>query len=106
MVGEEGQVIGIDMTPEMVEKARSSVDGSQINNVRFMEDYSEELPVPTEWADVIISNGAIYLSPDKSTVFREMFRTLKPSGRLMIADILVSKPIPDSARSNIDLWSG
>jgi ubiquinone/menaquinone biosynthesis C-methylase UbiE len=62
--------------------------------------------VPDEWADVVISNGAINLAPDKNRVFQELYRVLKPGGRLQIADILVQKPIPESARRNIDLWSG
>ena len=106
MVGNEGKVIGIDMTPEMVAKARQNADQMAIHNVEFIHDYSEELPVPSEWADVIISNGAINLSPDKDTVFSEMFRVLKPGGRLQIADILVQKPVPNSAKNNLDLWAG
>jgi SAM-dependent methyltransferase len=106
MVGNEGKVIGIDMTPEMVAKARQNADQLAIHNVEFIQDYSEELPVPSEWADVIISNGAINLSPDKDAVFSEMFRVLKPGGRLQIADILVQKPVPNSAKNNLDLWAG
>ena len=105
-VGEDGQVIGVDMTPEMIEKARANAVTSQSSNVKFIKGYSEELPVPTEWADVVISNGAINLSPDKDTVFSEIFRVLKPAGRLQIADILVSKPVPDGAKNYLDLWAG
>lgn len=106
MVSPGGQVVGVDMTPEMVEKARTNADTSGIGNVRFVQGFIEELPVDDDWADVVISNGAINLSPDKEAVFREMFRVLKPGGRLQIADILVTKPIPDGAKNNIDLWAG
>ncbi len=106
MVGKEGKVIGVDMTPDMIAKARQNTIDTGSSNVEFIEDYSEQLPAPTEWADVIISNGAINLSPDKDTVFSELFRVLKPGGRLQIADILVQKPVPNSAKNNLDLWAG
>jgi arsenite methyltransferase len=105
-VGSEGRVIGVDMTPEMIQKARQNAAEAGVENVEFIEDYSEQLPVPTEWADVIISNGAINLSPDKDQVFKEMYRVLKSGGRLQIADILVQKAVPDSAKNNLDLWAG
>jgi ubiquinone/menaquinone biosynthesis C-methylase UbiE len=94
------------MTPDMIAKARQNTVKTGLSNVEFIEDYSEQLPAPTEWADVIISNGAINLSPDKDTVFSELFRVLKPGGRLQIADILVQKPVPNSAKNNLDLWAG
>jgi len=94
------------MTPAMIAKARHNAEVSALNNIEFIEDYSEQLPVPTGWANIIISNGAINLSPDKDTVFSEMFRVLKPGGRLQIADILVQKPLPTSAKNNLDLWAG
>jgi 2-polyprenyl-3-methyl-5-hydroxy-6-metoxy-1,4-benzoquinol methylase len=106
MVGNEGKVIGVDMTPEMIAKARQNAAEAGLSNVEFIEDYNEQLPIPTEWADVIISNGAINLSPEKDVVFSEMFRVLKPGGRLQIADILVQKSIPNSAKNNLDLWAG
>ena len=106
MVGKEGKVIGVDMTPDMIAKARQNAAEVGISNVEYIEDYSEELPVPSEWADVVISNGAVNLSPDKDAVFSEMFRVLKPGGRLQIADILVQKPVPNSAKNNLDLWAG
>lgn len=105
-VGDAGKVIGVDMTPEMIQKSRSNAERSGLDNIEFTEDYSEQLPVPTNWADVIISNGAINLSPDKDLVFSEMFRVLKPGGRIQIADILVQKPVPNSAKNNLDLWAG
>jgi len=106
MVGNEGKVIGVDMTPEMIAKARQNAAEAGLSNVEFIEDFSEQLPVPTEWADVIISNGAVNLSPDKDMVFSELFRVLKPGGRLQIADILVQKPVPNYAKNNLDLWAG
>ena len=106
MVRSEGKVIGIDMTPEMITKACQNAEDMGIKNVEFIEDFNEELPITSEWADVIISNGAINLSPDKDSVFREMYRVLKPGGRLQIADILVQKEVPNSAKNNLDLWAG
>jgi 2-polyprenyl-3-methyl-5-hydroxy-6-metoxy-1,4-benzoquinol methylase len=106
MVGKKGKVIGIDMTPEMIAKARQNAADVGMSNIEFIQDFSEELPVPSEWADVVISNGAINLSPDKDAVFSEMFRALKPGGRLQIADILVQKPVPNNAKNNLDLWAG
>jgi 2-polyprenyl-3-methyl-5-hydroxy-6-metoxy-1,4-benzoquinol methylase len=106
MVGEYGKVIGVDMTPDMINKARQNTTLVGTSNVEFIQDYSEELPVPSEWADVVISNGAINLSPDKDAVFSEIFRVLKPGGRIQIADILVQKPVPNNAKNNLDLWAG
>lgn len=106
MVGSEGEVIGVDMTPQMIEKARKNAYAAGARNAFFMEGLIEELPVPDGWADVVISNGAINLAPDKQSVFQELNRVLKPGGRLQIGDILVETPIPDSAKRNIDLWAG
>ena len=106
MAGPDGKVIGFDMTMEMIEKARKNAAAAGIKNVSFEQGYSEELSVPDEWADVVISNGAINLSPDKERVYAEMYRVLKPGGRIQIADIIVQKPVPDSAKRKIDLWAG
>jgi 2-polyprenyl-3-methyl-5-hydroxy-6-metoxy-1,4-benzoquinol methylase len=106
MVGTDGEVIGVDMTPAMVEKARKNASLIGVENVSFLEGFSEELPVPDEWADVIISNGATNLSPNKEVLFQELNRVLKPGGRLQIADILIQKAIPDAAKRRIELWSG
>ncbi len=105
-VGPEGEVFGVDMTSDMVEKARQNAELVGQENVRFHQGYNEEIPLPDGWADVIISNGALNLSPDKSDVFAEMFRVLKPGGRIMIADILLENPVPQSGKINIDLWAG
>ena len=106
MVGSGGQVIGVDMTTEMIDKASSNARATGVTNVTFKQGIFEELPVDDQWADVVISNGSINLAPDKDAVFRELNRVLKPGGRLQIADILVEKPIPDSAKRNIELWTG
>lgn len=105
-VGPTGRVIGIDMTPAMVEKARANAAALGLNHVEFHEGYIESLPVADDSVDVIISNGVINLLPDKDTLFAEAFRALKPGGRLQIADIIVERDVPESARHDIDLWTG
>jgi len=106
MVGSEGSVVGVDMTDEMLSKAESSRRRSGRANVEFRKGFGEELPVPDGWADVVISNGVFNLMPDKLAALREMARVLKPGGRLQIADILVQKPVDESAKERIELWTG
>lgn len=106
MVGPTGKVLGIDMTPEMLEKARAAAAESGIDNVEFREAYMEELPVPDGWADVVISNGVLNLTPDKQKALGEMFRVLRSGGRLQIADIQVDREVPEGAKRKIDLWTG
>lgn len=106
MVAPDGEVIGVDMTPEMIEKARSNAATTRTRNVSFRQGFNEELPIPDGWADVLISNGVLNLSANKDQVFSEIYRVLKPGGRVQIADILVQKVIPESAKRNIDLWAG
>jgi SAM-dependent methyltransferase len=106
MIGPEGSVIGVDMTPAMLEKARSAARQADISNVEFREGFGEELPVSDGWADVVISNGVINLMPDKKVAFTELARVLKPGGRLQIGDILVQKAVPESAKERIELWTG
>ena len=106
IVAPEGQVIGVDMTPSMLEKARSALNEAGINNADFRLGYGEELPVEDGWADVIISNGVLNVMPDKTASIQEMARVLKPTGRLQIADILVQKAVPESGKRQIDLWTG
>jgi arsenite methyltransferase len=106
MVGSTGEVVGIDMTPAMLEKARAAAAESGIDNVEFREAYMEELPVPDGWADVVISNGVLNLTPDKQKTVGEMFRVLRPGGRLQIGDILVSREVPEGAKKKIELWTG
>ena len=106
MVGSDGAVIGVDMTIEMLDKARAGATAMSAQNVEFREGFAESLPVPDAWADVVISNGVMNLFPDKLAALREMARVLKPGGRLQIGDILVDKPVPQSAKRDIDLWKG
>jgi SAM-dependent methyltransferase len=106
MIAPSGQVIGVDMTPAMVEKANRAANESGIGNVEFRLGYAETLPVEDGWADVVISNGVLNLVPDKPAALQEMARILKPGGRLHIGDILVQKAVPESAKRKIDLWTG
>jgi ubiquinone/menaquinone biosynthesis C-methylase UbiE len=98
MVGPTGHVIGVDMTPSMMEKARRAAVECGASNVEFRQGFAEALPVLDGWADVVISNGVLNLMPDKSAALQEMARVLKPTGRLQIGDILVQKPVPESAK--------
>jgi SAM-dependent methyltransferase len=106
MVAQAGQVIGVDMTPAMIQKARQAAEESGTSNVEFRLGYAEVLPIEDDWADVVISNGVLNLIPDKSAALGEMARVLKPGGRLQIGDILVQKVVSESAKSRIDLWTG
>lgn len=106
LVGPAGRVVGVDMTPEMLAKARRSAAEVGLTNVEFREGYLEALPVPDEWANVVISNGALNLVPDKDKALAEMYRVLKPGGRLQIADILLQKPVPEDSQSDVSLWTG
>jgi SAM-dependent methyltransferase len=106
MVAPGGRVVGVDMTPAMLEKASRASRVAGIDNVEFRRGYAEGLPVEDGWADVVISNGVLNLVPDKSAALQEMARVLRPQGRLQIGDILVQKPVPESARRKIDLWTG
>jgi SAM-dependent methyltransferase len=104
-VGPGGQVIGVDMTEEMLRKSRSTAGQLAFSNVEFREGLAENLPVEDKWADVIISNGVINLCADKRRVFSEIFRVLRPGGHLQFADIANGKPVPEAAIRNIDLWT-
>jgi SAM-dependent methyltransferase len=106
MVGEQGHVTGIDMTREMLAKARAAAAEMQATNVEFIESEAERLPFPDASFDVIISNGVIDLIPDKDAVFSELFRVLTPSGRMQIADVTIQNPVSAEGRRNIDLWTG
>lgn len=106
MVGPSGAVIGVDMTPAMLAKARDGAAAMGCTTVDFREGFAESLPVPDAWADVVISNGVLNLFPDKTAGLQEMARVLKPGGRLQIGDILVQKAVPQSAKRDIDLWKG
>lgn len=106
MVAAGGEVVGVDMTDAMLARARASGATMAAGNVEFRAGFAESLPVPDEWADVVISNGVMNLFPDKSAGLGEMARVLKPGGRLQIGDILVQKTVGDGAKRNIDLWKG
>lgn len=104
-VGPEGYVVGIDMTQEMLDKSRETATEMGLSNVEFRDGLIEDMPVEDEWADVVISNGVINLCADKLQVFGEINRVLKPGGRLQFADIANSKPVPEAAIADIDLWT-
>ena len=106
IVGTNGKVIGVDMTPAMLERARTSAKELGFVNVDFRSGYAEALPVEDGWADVVISNGVLNLFPDKLAGLQEMARVLKPSGRIQIGDISVQKAPGENSKRNIDLWKG
>ena len=105
-VGPDGRVVGVDMTAEMLAKARASAQALGLDQVEFREGLAEQLPVADGWADVVISNGVINLCADKKAVFAEIQRVLKPGGRLQFADIANGRPVPPAALRDIDLWTG
>lgn len=106
MVGEAGRVTGIDMTREMLAKARTAATEIGATNVDFVEGEAEHLPFEDETFDVVISNGVIDLIPDKDAVFAELHRVLVPGGRLQIADVTIQNPVSEEGRGKIDLWTG
>lgn len=103
-VGATGHVIGVDMTPEMLAKARANAERLQMPNVEFREGYIEHLPVEDSTADVVISNCVINLSPDKPQVFRDIYRVLKPGGRISVSDIVTSGELPAIVKSSLEAW--
>ncbi|MCH7841462.1 MAG: methyltransferase domain-containing protein [Chloroflexi bacterium] len=105
LVGPAGKVIGVDMTDAMLQRSRKTAKNLGLTQLEFKKGYAEELPAPDGSVDVVISNGVINLTPDKYAVFNEVFRVLKPGGRLYLADIVVYKQVPDEAKKNVDLWT-
>jgi len=105
-VGPAGRVIAVDMTAAMLEKAAAAAVEARLSNIDFRLGFAEALPVEDASIDLVISNGVINLCPDKMAVMAEVHRVLKPGGRIQIGDIVVHKEVPQSAKDNIDLWSG
>jgi arsenite methyltransferase len=106
MVAPDGAVTGLDMTPEMVAKARAGAAEAGVENVAFVEGEAERLPFPDESFDVVVSNGVVDLVPDKDAVFAELNRVLVPGGRLQLADVTIQRPVSEEGRRSIDLWTG
>jgi len=105
-VGRRGRVVGVDMTPEMLDKSRATLGLLGLDNVEFREGLAEALPVPDGWADAVISNGVINLCADKRAIFAEILRVLRPGGVVQFAEIANGRPIPDEVLRDIDLWTG
>jgi arsenite methyltransferase len=106
MVGRPGRVNGIDMTAEMLAKARAAAASMGLENTEFVEGEAERLPFQDESFDVVVSNGVIDLIPDKDAVFAELHRVLVPGGRIQLADVTIQRPVSEEGRCKIDLWTG
>ncbi|MDQ3710226.1 MAG: methyltransferase domain-containing protein [Actinomycetota bacterium] len=105
-VGADGQVVGVDMTAEMLDKSRATAAELALDHVEFREGLAESLPVADGWADVVITNGVLNLCADKQVAFGEVWRVLRPGGWLQFADIATGRPLPPGALRDIDLWTG
>ena len=106
MTGPEGAVVGLDLTPEMLERAKRNLSRTSLKNVSFVEGSAENLPFPEASFDVVISNGAFNLVPDKLQALREVIRVLKPNGRFMMADQVLTTEPPSDAKSMVETWAG
>jgi SAM-dependent methyltransferase len=106
MVGPAGRVIGVDMTSEMLAKARANARDAGLANVEFRQGLLESLPIEAGWADVVISNGVLNLVPDKAAALAEMYRVLRPDGRLQLADITLERPVSARSKQDVSLWTG
>ncbi len=106
MVGPKGHVVGVDMTREMLDKARRAAGEMGADSVEFVEGEAEQLPFADASFDVVISNGVIDLIPDKDAVFSELYRVLAPGGRIQVADVTIQTPVSEEGRRDIDLWTG
>ena len=106
LVGAHGRVIGVDMTPQMLNTARRAAAAARLDNLEFREGYLEALPVDDDWTDVVISNGVLNLVPDKATALAEMHRVLRLGGRLQVADIVLARAVPETSKQDVSLWTG
>lgn len=106
LVGPSGKVVGVDMTDEMLKKARAGAEAMGASNIEFREGLAELLPIPDNFADVVISNGVLNLTLDKIETLREWFRILKTGRRLQVGDILVEREVPSDTLDDISLWTG
>ncbi len=106
LVGSQGRVIGIDMTPAMIEKARHNAASLELPQIEFRHGYLETMPVDDASVDLIISNGVLNLCPDKAAVLAEAYRVLRPGGRMHLSDIVVGRAVPEDAKADISLWTG
>ena len=106
MVGPAGRAIGVDMTRAMVERARQTAREMGLDNVEVHEGLIERVPVPDASVDVVTSNGVIDLVPDKDAVFAEIWRVLRPGGRVQLADVVIHRPVSEEGKRDVDLWTG
>lgn len=104
-VGPDGAVVGVDMNEPMLERARRAADAAGLENAEFRQGLAEELPVEDGWADRVISNGVLNLVPDKPAAYGEIYRVLRPGGRLRVSDICVEEEVPEGAKADVDLWA-